>query len=580
MSSRTICASSCGRILAEVDPLERGQAALREGDLRTAAQRLTEAGAQDAADPARRAELASAFFSLAHALRSGGARDAAVAAFDQAARFAPDNAQAWFALGNACMEAEQHHVDRAAKGSDGGRSYDPLTGAVIAFARAHALAPDDPGIVAHRAMAARYACLWPEAAEVVKALAGLAARTPSGFACEPMSAVALLDDPNVQRNAIEGWSRANLAAPAAPAIVRSRGTRLRVGYLSSDLHDHATARLAAGLFELHDRARFEVFAYATDRDDGSAMRARLRAAFEHWRDVRELSDDDAASRIASDSIDVLVDLKGHTSGSRLAILARRPAPVQLHYLGFPGTLGYGAIDGFVADAIVAPPGSEAEFAERVLRLPVCYQVNDNRRELPPIQARSDAGLPERGLVLACFNQAYKITERVASVWMDALREHQDAVLWLAVPHALARRNLAAFAVRNGVAADRLVFAPTVPQAAHLARLRCADLALDVLPYGSHTTGSDALFAGVPLLTCRGSTFAGRVGASLCAAVELPELVTGSLADYAALLRQLCADRSRLAHYRDHLDRGRGRLPLFHTERFTREFERVLEGAAR
>jgi len=505
-----------------------------------------------------------------------------VAAFDQAARFAPDNAQAWFALGNACMEAEQQMVDRAAKGtrgSDAARSYDPLAGAVIAFARAHALSPDDAGIVAHRAMAARYACLWPEAADVVKALTGLAARAPASFACEPMSAVALLDDPNVQRNGIEGWSRANLAAPAAPPAIRQRGTRLRVGYLSSDLHDHATARLAAGLFELHDRARFEVFAYAADRDDGSAMRARLRAAFEHWRDVRELSDDDAASLIASDSIDVLVDLKGHTSGSRLAILSRRPAPVQLHYLGFPGTLGYGAIDGLVADAIVAPQASEAEFAERVLRLPVCYQVNDHRRELPPVPSRSEAGLPERGLVLACFNQAYKITDRVASAWMDALREHRDAVLWLAVPHALARRNLAAFAVRNGIAPDRLVFAPTVPQAAHLARLRCADLALDVLPYGSHTTGSDALFAGVPLLTCRGNTFAGRVGASLCAAVEMPELVTGSLADYAALLRQLCTDRARLTHYRDHLDRGRARLPLFDTERFTREFERLIEDAA-
>ena len=394
-----------------------------------------------------------------------------------------------------------------------------------------------------------------------------------------MMAVALLADPAAQRAAIGGWVRAALPAPAAVPTIGRRGDRLRVGYLSSDLHDHATAHLAAGLFEDHDRARIEAFAYAADRDDGSAMRRRLRAAFEHWRDVDALSDDAAAQRIAADALDVLVDLKGHTHGGRIAILARRPAPVQIHYLGFPGTLAYGAIDALVADHVVAPPGTDAEFAEAVLRLPVCYQVNDRRRPLPAPAARRALGLPERALVLVSFNQTYKLTEPVASAWLDALREHPDAVLWLTVPHALARRNLLARAAQAGVAAERIVFAPVVPQAAHLARLACADLALDVLPYGSHTTGSDALWAGVPLLTCRGSTFAGRVGASLCHAVELPELVAESLPDYARALQALCADRARLAHYRHHLESGRATLPLFDTVAFTRAFERMLEDAA-
>jgi len=392
-----------------------------------------------------------------------------------------------------------------------------------------------------------------------------------------MAAVALLSDAAMQRNAITAWAQARPAPVEAPAIVKQRGTRMRVGYLSTDFHDHATAHLAAGLFECHDAARFETFAYAADRDDGSAMRKRLRAAFAHWRDVRELADGEAAGLMREDGLDVLIDLKGHTRGTRLSILGHRPAPVQLHYLGFPGTLAYDGIDGTVVDATVAP--DDVEFAERALRLPGCYQVNDLNRALPPPMRREDAGLPANAMVLACFNQTYKLTEPFVRTWLDAMREHGDAVLWLNVPHALARRNLAEFAMRAGIDPARVRFAPVVDQASHLARLQCADLALDVLPYGSHTTGSDALFAGVPLLTCRGTTFAGRGGASLCQAVDLAELACGSLDAYGAELRALCADRSRLRHYKEHLARGRRSLPLFDTPAFTRRFERMLESVA-
>lgn len=538
-------------------------------DARRAAAHFHEALAREPGNAQARRGLASALFAYAHELRAAGAVDAAAAAFAQSAKFAPDNPDAWLALGNACMEAEMRRVDvaRTAAPAEG---EDWLAHAVDAFARASALRPDAPEIAAKHAMAARYACAWRDAE---RALASL----PAGAACEPMSAVALLDDATAQRDAIAAWAREHLPVPSAPAVVKQRGTRLRVGYLSTDFHDHATAHLAAGLFECHDRERVETFAYAADADDGSAMRKRLRAAFAHWRDVRELSDARAAELIRKDSLDVLVDLKGHTRGTRLPILGHRPAPVQLHYLGFPGTLVYEGVDGTIVDTIVAP--SDAEFAERALRLPVCYQANDHRRELPPAARREDVGLPEGVLVLACFNQTYKLTEPVVRAWLDAMLESGDAVLWLNVPHPLARRNLAAFAAQCGVDAARIVFAPMVSQAAHLARLQCADLALDVLPYGSHTTGSDALFAGVPLLTCRGTTFAGRVGASLLHAVELPELVCESPEAYGAKLRALCGDRSRLAHYRDHLVRGRTSLPLFDTPAFTRQFERLLESAA-
>jgi predicted O-linked N-acetylglucosamine transferase (SPINDLY family) len=538
-------------------------------DARRAAVHFHELLERDPGNAQAREGLASSLFAYAHELRAAGSVDAAAAAFAQAAKFAPDSADAWLALGNACMEAELHRVDlRQATPS----SEDWLAHAIDAFSRAAALRPSDTGIAAKRAMAARYACEWREADIAIAAL-----HASPHPACEPMAAVALLDDALVQRAAIAAWARDRAPTAAAPAIVRQRGTRLRVGYLSTDFHDHATAHLAAGLFECHDRGRFDTFAYAADRDDGSAMRARLRAAFGHWRDVRELSDAQAADLVRKDGLDVLVDLKGHTRGTRLPVLAHRPAPVQLHYLGFPGTLASDGVDGTIVDAIVAP--SDEEFAERALRLPVCYQVNDHRRVLPPSARREDVGLPADAVVLACFNQAYKLTEPFVVTWLDFMHEMADAVLWLNVPHARARQGLLELARQRGVDPARLIFAPTVDQLAHLARLQCADIALDVLPYGSHTTGSDALFAGVPLLTCRGTTFAGRVGASLVTAVDLPELVCESLDEYRAALRALGADRRRLEHYKEHLTRGRASLPLFDTPRFTRHFERLLETVA-
>jgi predicted O-linked N-acetylglucosamine transferase (SPINDLY family) len=538
-------------------------------DARRAAVHFHEVLAREPGNAAAREGLASALFAYAHELRAAGAIEPAAAAFAQAAKFAPGNADAWLALGNACMEAEMQRVD--ARDASAPAAQDWLAHAVDAFARASALRPDDAEAAAKHAMAARYACAWPETDRAIAVLSSLPRP-----ACEPMAAVALFTDAAAERDAIAAWTRSRASAPAAPAIVRQRGTRMRVGYLSTDFHDHATAHLAAGLFECHDANRFETFAYAADRDDGSAMRQRLRAAFAHWRDVRELGDAQAADVMRRDALDVLIDLKGHTRGTRIAILRHRPAPVQLHYLGFPGTLACEGVDGTIVDATVAP--DDAEFAERALRLPVCYQVNDHRRALPPPSRREDVGLPPDALVLACFNQAYKLTEPFVRTWLDAMREHRDAVLWVNVPHALARRNLVAYAATLGIDAARVVFAPVVDQAAHLARLQCADLALDVLPYGSHTTGSDALFAAVPLLTCRGTTFAGRVGASLCGAVELPGLVCESLDEYGALLRALCADRSRLRHCREHLARRRASLPLFDTPAFTRHFERLLEAA--
>ncbi|MCC7217762.1 MAG: hypothetical protein IT517_13375, partial [Burkholderiales bacterium] len=314
-------------------------------------------------------------------------------------------------------------------------------------------------------------------------------------------------------------------------------------------------------------------------DDGSAMRARLVRAFDHWVDLSRVDDDAAAQRIRADAIDVLVDLKGHTQNSRLAILARRPAPVQVHYLGFPGTLGFDAVTHLVADDVVAPAADAARFSETVVRLPRCYQVNDDRRPLPPAAPRAALGLPAEALVVACLNQPYKLSRRFLRLWADAIRAVPDCVLWLFAPQEAARANLAREAAALGLPAARLAFAPPAAHDAHLARLAAADLALDVLPCGSHTTGSDALWAGTPLLTVRGDTFAGRVGTSLVRAALLPELATDTVDAYAALLRDLVRDRERLRAYRHHLATRRHELPLFDTGGFTRDFERVLEGLA-
>ncbi len=515
-------------------------------------------------------------FALAQTLKSMGDVNGAVRTLAAGVQLAPAEVERWLALAAMLME-----IELASPKVREDAAVTPLQRAMETIEQALTLAPAAPAVLAQAAMTFRYACAWDRVAACEASLADAARDPARPFAVSPMIAAAVIAEPATQARAIRDFvAQTMLRSQEVEAVpyVKQRGAALRVGYLSADFHEHATAHLIAGMFEAHDRARVTTFAYALDSDDGSAMRQRLVRAFDHWRDVRDASDEDASALIARDSLDVLVDLKGHTSGSRIGILARRPAPHQIHYLGFPGTIAHPAIDAQVADAIVVPPGDEKHYDEQVLRLPVCYQVNDRARPLPAAPDRSAVGLPAQGLVLVCFNQTYKLARAFVDAWLDVLSRHADAVLWLNVPHAIARRNLRAAAQARGVAPERIVFAPIVPQPEHLARLRCADLALDVLPYGSHTTGSDALWCGVPLLTLTGETFAGRVGTSLVNAVNLPELAVSSMDAYCDALEELATDRARLAHYKAHLERERCRLPLFDTQRFTREFEALLENA--
>jgi predicted O-linked N-acetylglucosamine transferase (SPINDLY family) len=540
---------------------------------------------------AAREHEAARLHALGRGQKAAGALDAARATLEQCIAHVPDDPAILNTLGAICLEQNdaahaRHCFDRAVDlGGSSGELWDNLglarralgdeEGAVIAFERALQAAPGLTPAMANLVYAQQYLCAWDSLEQSEQRLVATLADQAADPRWPPFVALAMPLAPAQQLEVARRWSRAMLPAPAARRSAPRRAERLRVGYLSGSFHEHPTARLMVGLFEAHDRERFEVTGYSYGPDDGSALRARVRAAFEHWRDVRALSDVDIARAIREDGIDLLIERKGHTLGGRLGILAQRPAPVQIHYMSFPGTLGYDAVDGVIADAEVVPPGAEADFHERVWRLPRCYYVNDNRRSAPRAGSRRESGLPESGLVLACLNQSYKLRRSFFAVWMEALRSQPDAVLWLLAGHPRAQANLRTEAAKCGVDPTRLIFARRAAQDAHLARVACADLALDTLPYGAHTTGLDALWAGVPMLTCRGSTFAGRVGASLLLEAGMPELVADSLDQYRARLLGLVADRNALRSYRAYLDDSRGSNPLFDTTAFARDWEGLL-----
>jgi predicted O-linked N-acetylglucosamine transferase (SPINDLY family) len=329
----------------------------------------------------------------------------------------------------------------------------------------------------------------------------------------------------------------------------------------------------AGVFELHDRERFETCAFSYGPNDKSAMRARLERAFDRFNDVSGKSDAAIATLLRDNEIDIAVDLKGYTGSARPGILASRPAPLQVHYLGYPGTMGAGTIDYLIADSIVIPDEERKFYTEKIAYLPDSYQCNDRKRPVPTrAPNRSEAGLPANGFVFCCFNANNKILPEMFDVWMRLLAEVPGSVLWLFADNDDVIANLRSEARVRGVAPERLIFAKRVSLGEHLARLTLADLVLDTLPYGAHTTASDALWAGVPVLTTRGSTFAGRVAASLLAAVGLPELVTSSVAEYEARAKSLVADPAELGALRTRLARNRETCPLFDTGRITRQLE--------
>ncbi|SFV39145.1 tetratricopeptide repeat protein [Hyphomicrobium facile] len=355
------------------------------------------------------------------------------------------------------------------------------------------------------------------------------------------------------------------------------GRRIRLGFLSCDFFEHATAILFSEVLEKLDKNRFEIFGYCFSPEDGSAMRGRLLKAFEHVRKIGEMTNREAAATINADAIDILVDLKGYTRDGRPEILSYRPAPIQVNYLGYPATMGADFIDYIVADAIVTPMEHQADYSEKIVQLPHTYQPNDRQRKISdePI-TRADCGLPENAFVFCSFNNSYKLTPTMFDVWMHLLKEVPGSVLWLLVPNETCASNLRREAASRGVDASRLVFADRMPVEKHLARQHLADLFLDALPCNAHTTASDALWAGLPVLTCLGETFAGRVAGSLLSAMGVPELITTDLDAYTCLALELARDKGKLDRIRQKLVSTRDTAPIFDSTRYTRNLEASFE----
>lgn len=542
---------------------------------------------------ARRPDAPEAYFGLGNILREIRQPGRAIEAYQRALALRPAFAEVYANLGNvlqsegalteavaAYREAIELRPDLAEAHNNMGAALEGLGRLGEAIASYRAAVALDPDLLATKVWLhhkRRQICEWEgiDAEETELRALTIEAREPT----DPFAALSMATSPAEQLRICEKFA-GKFAAPDKRFVHKpenfSGQRRLRIGYLSTDFGRHATALLSVELFELCDKSKFEITAYSHGPDDHSAMAARLRAAFDHFVDLCDLSDAEAAERIKADRIDILVELKGYTNKARTGISALKPAPVQVNFLGFPATMGADFIDYIIADPFVLPLDQQAAFKEKIAHLPFCYQPNDSRRlisEATP--TRTACGLPEHGLVFCSFNNTYKITPAFFDIWMRLLDKIPGSALWLLDANELVKDNLRKEAARRGVDPSRLVFAPKIDVPGHLARHRLADLFLDTLPYNAHTTASDALWAGLPVLTCAGETFAGRVAGSLLNAVGLPEFVTFSPADYEAAALHFAQQPALLQEKRRKLLGNLGTAPLFDTKRYARCFEAAL-----
>jgi len=526
----------------------------RPGLLSARALALTALRRDEAAVVAARAALAAdpdnppVFKALALSFQRLGGFDEALAVLDRAPREPSVLAQ------RAALKSLLNRPGEAARDLEALLELDPL----------------HPGLAGDLMWARRQVCDWSEDAALdMLVKADLKLGRP-GIA--PFAALAIFDIPVLHRRCAQLTMPKPGPTPVWPT--RPPGERIRIAYLSSDLHEHATARLLAGVLEAHDRSRFEVFAVSYGPETGGPMQVRLKAACEHWIAARNLSDTEIALKCREQGIDIAVDLKGYTQDGRPGVLAQRAAPVQVSWLGYPGPLAAHA-DVVLADAVTLPPGAESDWSEAVVRLPH-YQPNDALGPVLPPPSCAEAGLPEGAPVFCCFNNPAKITPEVFAAWMTILNAAPGSVLWLYAGAPAAAENLRAHAVAAGIAPERLIFAEPVPHDQHLARHALADLVLDTRPYGAHTTASDALRMGVPVLTLPGKSFASRVGASLLTAIDMPELIAQSEADYIAKAVALVADPTLKTRVVEAVQRS----TLFDPAAFARSLEAAYESLVR
>jgi protein O-GlcNAc transferase len=528
------------------------------GDVLSARHRYAEAAASYARAAALDPSLAAVWNNLGFCQHRAGAPAAARASFQRALSLAPDGPRAL--LGLASLDIAEQRYEQAA----------PL------IERALALQPESVEAMNLLLYTRLHTCDWADFERLLEAQRASLARAEAP-SVTPHNLLALPYAPDELLAATRKWAKEQLGGinrghPAQPSAVDGR---VRIAYIGPDFRTHPLANLLTEVIERHDRTRFEVLAYSFGPDDGSPARARFAAAFDRFVDVRGESFEATAQRIADDRVAVLFDTSGYVIHARSEIFALHPAPIQVNCIGYPGTLGADCYDYVLTDRFVTPPDQQANFAERFLYLPDCYLPSDSRRPIGATPSRAQCGLPEDAFVFCCFNASYKILPLVFEVWMRLLRAVPESVLWLLQTNAPAAGNLHREAKRWGVAPERLVFAPRSALAEHLARHAAADLFLDTTPCNAHTTANDALFVGLPIVTCAGETFASRVSGSQLNAIGLPDLITYDLESYEALALKLARDPDTLRSLRARLQANRESCPLFDTGRYTRELEKLI-----
>ncbi len=556
--------------------------------------RLDDAAACYARAIALRPDFVSAYCDLGNVQAAQERFDDAAATYMQALSRNPGYAEAHNNLGNvrkaqgrfdealasyrSALACNPHYYDALANLGNLLNSRGELEAAAESYRRALALQPGNAEIEVELLRLQQDFADWTAFDHLAATCARLAQQdaAPAPFNILPLADDAALQLAFSRKWAAERYRQAALPLPARPA---TRPDRLRIGYFSADFHDHATLFLMSGLLREHDRSRFELCAYSYGRQPKGALGEQARQHIDRFFDAAGLPSRALADLARSHALDIAIDLKGYTAGTRVDVFQYRLAPVQISYLGYPGTLATGFIDYIVADAVVIPEDLRACYTEKVIWLPHSYQPNDNTREIAPLQTRrADFGLPEHGFVFCCFNNTYKITPREFAIWMRLLGKVEGSVLWLYKANRWCEANLRKQAALRGIAPDRLVFAGRLEQSQHLARHRHADLFLDTFNVNAHTTASDALWAGLPVVTRAGQQLAARVSASLLTAVGLPDLITHSDADYEALIFDLATDPAKLAAIRARLATNRRTHPLFDTQGYTRDFETGLQRA--
>jgi predicted O-linked N-acetylglucosamine transferase (SPINDLY family) len=536
---------------------------------------------------------------LAHgtALQSVGRKDDALRSFDRALKIDPQFTDALLSSGVLLRRMHRHgpalerfnqilNIDannQKALFNCGSvlHEFKKCDLAIAMFARLLAINPDFPFIPGLLCYERLHACDWTD---FDRLSAQIIDDVRSGKpVCKTFGMMAFSDSAEDQCRGAQIFAAKHLPKAQSPLWNGEayRHERLRIAYVSPDLREHPVSHLMAGVFERHDKTRFETYAISLGIDDGSRLRERMQKCFDHFIDVRAMSSRQIAELMRAHEIDVAVDLAGWTSDERIEIFTSRPAPMQVTYLGHPGTLGTGCMDYILADRHVIPPEHHQFYSEKVAYLPDTYLPTDGGIQIAErTPSRADCGLPETGAVLCSFNHTYKIHPQMFAVWMRVMKRLPGSVLWLASPNEFSQGNLRAAALRYGVDPARLVFASRVARVEdHLARYRLADVFLDTWPYNAHTTAADALMAGLPVVTVMGGAFPGRVGGSLLHAIGMPELIAESLAAYEELVVGLVSDRERLEDVKSRLVQNRATHALFDTDRFCRNLEGVLQELA-